>query len=293
MNTKWEEGNLAKRIFKSIMLVSTVVLALGLAFVMGILYRYFGGQIQVELQKEAVYLMPGVEAEGISYLEKIKDNNSRITLVGRDGTVLYDSQTEASGMENHGDREEIQSAIKNGSGKAQRMSQTLSERTIYYAALLNNGNILRVSSTQYSVLTLVLELVQPVLWILALMIVLSGGFAFTISKRIMEPVNELDLEHPEENRVYEEVEPLLSKIHRQNQEIKKQLDSARQQQEEFSIITENMQEGLLIIDRYTMILSGNSSVWKIFKVREPKDNDSVYVLNRGEEFRAVIITSRG
>lgn len=279
---------MSKKIFKSIMLVSAVVLALGLAFVMGILYRYFGGQIQMELEKQAVYLAPGVEMQGVDYLEKIKSTNSRITLIGADGNVLYDSAAEVSDMENHSDREEIQLAEKYGSGKAQRMSKTLSERTIYYAVRLNNGEILRVSSTQYSVLTLVLELIQPILWILALMIVLSGIFAFRISKRIMEPVNALDLEHPEENQSYEEVEPLLSKIHRQNLQIKKQLDSARRQQEEFSIITENMQEGLLVIDQHTTILSGNASVWKIFHVHEPSNSESVYFLNRSEEFRTVI-----
>lgn len=101
-------------------------------------------------------------------------------------------------------------------------------------------------------------------------------------------MNNLDLEHPEENEVYEEVAPLLSRMYKQNREIKNQIDTARRQQEEFSIITENMQEGLVVIDRYTMILSGNSSVWKLFHVNEPKSGESVYVLNRSEEFQSII-----
>ena len=279
---------MTKKIFKSIMAVCTVVLVLGLAFVMGILYRYFGRQISTELEKEASYVAQGVELSGVEYLEKLNGKNARITLIDQDGSVLYDSQAEASSMENHGDREEVEEAAETGKGEAVRMSETLSEKTIYYALRLEDGRILRVSSTQYSVLALVYQLIVPVLWILLLMIILSGAFAFRLSKKVVEPVNNLDLEHPEENEVYEEVAPLLSRMYKQNKEIKNQIDTARRQQEEFSIITENMQEGLVVIDRYTMILSGNSSVWKLFHVSEPKSGESVYVLNRSEEFQSII-----
>lgn len=279
---------MTKKIFKSIMAVCTVVLVLGLAFVMGILYRYFGKQISTELEKEASYVAQGVELSGVEYLEKLKGKNSRITLIDKDGSVLYDNQAEASSMENHEDREEVEEAAATGKGEAVRMSETLSEKTIYYALRLEDGKILRVSSTQYSVLALVYQLIVPVLWILLLMIVLSGVFAFRLSKKVVEPVNNLDLEHPEENEIYEEVAPLLSKMYKQNKEIKNQIDTARRHQEEFSIITENMQEGLVVIDRYTMILSGNSSVWKLFHVNGPKNGESVYVLNRSEEFQSII-----
>lgn len=279
---------MTKKIFKSIMAVCTVVLVLGLAFVMGILYRYFGKQISTELEKEASYVAQGVELSGVEYLEKLNGKNARITLIDQDGSVRYDSQAEASSMENHGDREEVKEAAETGKGEAVRMSETLSEKTIYYALRLTDGSILRVSSTQYSVLALVYQLIVPVLWILLLMIILSGAFAFRLSKKVVEPVNNLDLEHPEENEVYEEVAPLLSRMYKQNREIKNQIDTARRQQEEFSIITENMQEGLVVIDRYTMILSGNSSVWKLFHVSEPKSGESVYVLNRSEEFQSII-----
>lgn len=284
---------MTKKIFKSIMAVCTVVLVLGLAFVMGILYRYFGKQISTELEKEASYVAQGVESSGMEYLEKLDGKNSRITLIDQDGSVLYDSQAEASSMENHKDREEVKEAAETGKGKAVRMSETLSEKTIYYALRLEDGKILRISSTQYSVLALVYQLIVPVLWILLLMIVLSGLFASRLSKKVVEPVNKLDLEHPEENEVYEEVAPLLSRMYKQNREIKNQIDTARRQQEEFSIITENMQEGLVVIDRYTMILSGNASVWKLFHVNGPKNGESVYVLNRSEEFQSIIDKALG
>lgn len=279
---------MTKKIFKSILAVCALTLVLGLSFVMGILYNYFGKQINTELRKEAVYLAEGVELKGTEYLEKITSPESRITYIDEDGTVLYDSEAAESSMENHGHREEVMEALKKGSGHAVRMSSTLSEKTVYYAVRLENGNVLRVSSTQYSILKLVLELVQPVLWILLLMLVLAGVFASRLSKKVVEPLNNLDLEHPEQNRIYTEVEPLLSKIYKQKRQITSQLEEAKQQQEEFAIITENMQEGLLMIDSHTMVLSVNSSVSRLFQVQEIALGESVYSLNRSEQFRKVV-----
>lgn len=279
---------MTKKIFKSIMLVSALATALGLAFVMGILYRYFGQQIETELKKEAVFLSYGVEKDGISYLEQMEEDSARITYIDAEGTVLYDSRAEAESMENHGHREEVQEAFQSGSGKSSRYSRTLSEKTIYYAMRLEDGSVLRVSNTQSSVLAILREMVLPVFWVLSLIIILSGIFAARVSKRIVEPINMLDLEHPEENQAYEEVEPLLSRIYKQEKEIANQLKTARQQQEEFAIITENMQEGLLLIDRYTMILLGNASVWNLFKMKTPKTGESVFSLNRSEDFRNVV-----
>ena len=278
---------MTKKIFKSIISVSVIVFALGLAFVMGILYRYFGDEIKEELRKEASYLAVGVEKNGTEYLESVAFDDSRITYIAEDGTVLYDSEANSDSMDNHGHREEVVEAAKQGSGEAYRISTTLSERTTYYALRLTDGTILRVSSTQYSVTALMYRLLRPLILILLLMFALSAFFASKIAKRIVKPMNELDLDHPEENQAYEEVAPLLSKIHKQNRQIKNQIDTAMQQQAEFSIITENMQEGLLVIDKYTMILSGNSSVWKLFQTKE-KTGESVYSLDRSEEFRRVV-----
>lgn len=281
---------MTKKIFKSTVLVSASVLILGIAFVLGILYQYFGKQLDTELAREASYLAYGVEQQGEEYLQQLKNTDSRITYIGEDGTVLYDNEADAAEMENHKDREEFQEALATGAGEAQRISGTLSEKTVYYAKRLSDNSVLRVSSTQYSAFALVLQLVQPVLCIIFVMLILAGIFASRIAGKIVEPINELDLEKPDENEVYEEVAPLLGKISRQNRQIHTQLEEARRNQEEFSIITENMQEGLLVIDSYTMILSGNSSAWKIFQVNEPGTGRSVYSLDRNEDFRKVIET---
>jgi two-component system, OmpR family, phosphate regulon sensor histidine kinase PhoR len=277
-----------KKIFKSIMFVCALVLAVGLAAVMGILYSNFDGQMRKELSKEAAYLAYGVEQQGVDYLKNIKDKSARITYIDQDGTVLFDNEADVSEMKNHSDRTEFQKAEKYGAGESSRYSDTLSEKTIYYALRLKDGTVLRVSGTQDSVLALVENLIFPLCGLLCLMLILSGIMASAISKRIVKPINELDLESPEENQIYEELSPLLSKIYRQNREIQNQLELAKQQQEEFALITENMQEGLIVIDKYTMILSANSSAWNLFHVDRVRQGESVYCLDREEEFRHAI-----
>ena len=279
---------MTKKIFKSIMFVCALVLAVGLAAVMGILYSNFDGQMRKELSKEAAYLTYGVEQQGVDYLKNIKDKSARITYIDQDGTVLFDNEADVSEMKNHSDRTEFQKAEKYGAGESSRYSDTLSEKTIYYALRLKDGTVLRVSGTQDSVLALVENLIFPLCGLLCLMLILSGIMASEISKRIVKPINELDLESPEENRIYEELSPLLSKIHRQNREIQNQLELAKQQQEEFALITENMQEGLIVIDKYTMILSANSSAWNLFHMDRVCQGESVYCLDREEEFRHAI-----
>lgn len=270
------------------MFVCALVLAVGLAAVMGILYSNFDGQMRKELSKEAAYLAYGVEQQGLNYLKNIKDKSARITYIDQDGTVLFDNEADVSEMKNHSDRTEFQKAEKYGAGESSRYSDTLSEKTIYYALRLKDGTVLRVSGTQDSVLALVENLIFPLCGLLCLMLILSGIMASAISKRIVKPINELDLESPEENRIYEELSPLLSKIHRQNREIQNQLELAKQQQEEFALITENMQEGLIVIDKYTMILSANSSAWNLFHMDRVCQGESVYCLDREEEFRHAI-----
>lgn len=270
------------------MFVCALVLALGLAAVMGILYSNFDGQMRKELSKEAAYLAYGVEQQGVDYLKNIKDKSARITYIDQDGTVLFDNEADVSEMKNHSDRTEFQKAEKYGAGESSRYSDTLSEKTIYYALRLKDGTVLRVSGTQDSVLALVENLIFPLCGLLCLMLILSGIMASAISKRIVKPINELDLESPEENQIYEELSPLLSKIHRQNREIQNQLELAKQQQEEFSLITENMQEGLIVIDKYTRILSANSSAWNLFHMDRVCQGESVYCLDREEEFRHAI-----
>ena len=279
---------MTKKIFKSNIVVAAAVLIFGIACVMAILYQHFGKEINGELKKEASYLSYGVEQEGIDYLKQINEKDDRITYIAEDGTVLYDNMADAESMENHSERKEVQEALKTGSGYAERTSKTLAQKTIYYALRLPDHSVLRVSSTQFSIFVILMELIPPIIGIIIVTLIIAVIVSAHMANKIVEPINNLDLEHPEDNQVYDEVGPLLSKIYKQNRQIKNQLETARRNQEEFGIITENMQEGLLVIDSYTMILSGNSSVWKMFQLKEPKIGDSVYSLDRNEDFRMLI-----
>lgn len=279
---------MTKKIFRSTVVSAAVILVFGITLVMAALYQYLGKEIDSELEKEGEYLSYGVEADGVTYLEQIKNSDARITYIAQDGTVLYDSQADISKMKNHSDRKEFQEAQKHGNGYAERISDTLAEKTVYYAIRLSDDSVLRVSNTRASVLALVLRLVPSLIVILVILLILAGIISSRMAKKIVEPINQLDLDYPEENEGYEEIGPLLSKIHKQNRQISVQLENARRNQEEFAIITENMQEGLLVIDAYTMILSGNSSVWRMFQMKEPKTGQSVYSLDRNEDFRKVI-----
>ena len=279
---------MTKKIFKSNIVVAAAVLIFGIACVMAILYQHFGKEINGELEKEAYYLSYGVEQDGIDYLKHIKEKDDRITYIAEDGTVLYDNMADAESMENHSERAEVQEALKTGSGYAERTSKTLAQKTIYYALRLPDHSVLRISSTQFSVFVVLMELIPPIIGIIIVMLIIAVIVSAHMANKIVEPINNLDLEHPEDNQVYDEVGPLLSKIYKQNRQIKNQLEAARRNQEEFGIITENMQEGLLVIDSYTMILSGNSSVWKMFQLKEQKIGDSVYSLDRNEDFRMLI-----
>ena len=277
-----------KRIFRSIMLVSVTCVIAGLAFLMGILYHFFGNQLEKELKAEASYLAVAVEKEGEAAFESLPLEAARVTLIDSDGTVLFDNKADAKSMENHGERKEVKAAMETGTGKSVRQSDTLMEKTVYYAKKLSNGQILRVSSNQYTVAAILKELFLPLIYVVLLMAVMGAVFASRLTKRIVEPLNEVDFDHPEQAETYEEIAPLLTKINKQQKTIGKQIADARRQQEEFSIITENMSEGLLVIDNQTDLLSCNSSARNLLAASGMQKQHSVFSLNRSEPFRQAV-----
>lgn len=275
---------MTKRIFRSILLVSVIVFLLGLACILAVLYSYFSRQLEQELKSEAHYLSLAVMHGGAEALNDLSSVNSRITLVGVDGEVLYDSRTQADTLGSHADREEIQEALQSGSGSAVRYSSTLGEKTVYYAVRLPDNSVLRVSSTQYTIFSILFALIQPLCVVLLVMLILSALCASRASKKIIAPLNHLDLEHPEKNEPYEEIVPLLTHISRQQKTIRQQLRDAQQQQEEFSLITEHMSEGLLVVDGQTRLLSYNSSALHLLGAAEAQTGRSVFALNRSQAF---------
>lgn len=275
-----------KKIFRSCITVALLVLISSIALIMAILFGYFEEQLQNELKSEAKYISYAIEQQGISYINNFNNSNKRITLIAPDGNVLADTSTDASSLDNHSNRREFTEAIKKGSCTSIRYSNTLLEKTIYYALKLNDGNVLRISTTQYSVVTIFLSLIQPLSIVLLIAVILSFILSQRASKSIIEPLNQIDLEDPS-NNTYEELTPLLNKISAQKLTISKQLKEAKQKQEEFRLITENMNEGLLMIDNKLNLLTINKSALKLLGIDKAQQGN-VLMVNRTKNFRAII-----
>ena len=269
------------------MAVGLSVFLLSVALFMGVLYQYFGDQITGELENEAWLVARGVESMGMDYFDGLQ-SSSRITWVGEDGTVLYDSVADASTMENHADREEIREAMNGSRGTAQRQSATLSEKTFYVARRLEDGSVIRLASAQYTVVVLLVSMVQPLLIILVLSLILAAVLANRLSKGIIRPILDLDLEHPEECDTYDELSPLLTRIRRQNDTIRGQMDQLRQRQQEFAALTENMTEGFVLLDQKGHVLSYNSGALRLLGAIPPGGEANVLTLDRTDAFRRVV-----
>ena len=278
---------MTKKIFRSFLLTTLLTLAVSMFFVFGILYQYFEEQLMNDLKSKAVFISHAVESEGADYLERIGDVGERVTLIAPDGTVIADTEANAAEMENHLERSEVKQAAENGSGTSVRYSETLTEKIIYYAVKMPNGNILRVSVKHYTVITILLRLVQPILVTLLIAAVLCFVLTSKLTKSIVKPINSLDLDAPENNDAYEELAPLLQKISRQRRIIDEQLQTAKRLQEEFRLITENMSEGFLVINRERNVLTHNSAALRLLKISEPP-NGNVLAVNRSEPFRNAV-----
>ena len=213
------------RIFKGIFLVAILVWIACMILIMGALYMQYNGEYVRELKNEAYLVAHAVEQNGGEYFADLKlAENHRITWIGQDGTVKYDSSVNGDKLENHGSRPEVLEAMEKGYGEDTRYSKTLAEKTIYSAVKLTDGTVMRVSQVQFSIITLILSMLQPILIVLILTVLLSLLLAAQIAKKIVNPINEIDLEHPEAVQIYEEVKPLVDKISEQNKALNYQIN---------------------------------------------------------------------
>lgn len=272
------------KIFKSILVVASLVLSASFIIITGVLYAYFGDQQQTQLVDELRLAALGTEKMGISYLEMLDDADYRLTWVAEDGTVLFDTQTDEQVMENHGEREEIREALESGSGSSCRYSTTLTEQYIYKAVQLEDGTVLRISESRYTVIVLVMGMLQPLMVIFIFAAILSALLAKRMAKRIVEPLNELDLEKPLDNEAYEELSPLLRRINVQQREIREQMQILKQKQLEFDQITGNMKESLLLLDVAGRIISINPAAKKWFGENAYPGQD-IFVIDRRQNMQ--------
>lgn len=261
-------STMTKRIFRATLLVGVAVLIASLTLVMGALYSYFGRVQESQLRDELSLAVVGVEQNGTDYLKQLESDQYRITWLRADGAVLYDTQADAESMENHAQRQEVQQALATGEGESSRYSDTLLQKTVYYAKRLPDGTVLRLSAIRVTTGVLVLNMLQPILLVLAAALILSGVLASRLARRITEPLNRLDLEHPLENDTYEELAPLLRRMEHQRRQIDRQMDELRRRSEEFEQITGSMNEGLVLLDEAGVILSINPAARRLLDAAE-------------------------
>ena len=279
---------MTKKIYRAIVLAATAVLLASLVIIMGCLYGYFGSVQETMLKDQLTIAAAGVEDEGLSFLEKLSSDRYRLTWVDADGNVLCDTQAKDQSLENHAERPEIRAAQLTGQGESTRYSATLMEKTMYYARRLDDGTVLRISVSRATAGVLALGMFQPFVLVLLAALVFSGVLARRLSKHIVEPLNQLDLEHPLENNAYEELSPLLGRINRQHLEIRRQMQLLKQRTDEFAQIIASMREGLVLLDERGTVLSINSAARALFNADDGCVGQDFLTVERSYDVSAAI-----
>ncbi|MBQ4650660.1 MAG: PAS domain-containing protein [Firmicutes bacterium] len=283
---------MTKKILTGVITVSLIIMLVCVGLVMGIMYDYMGEKIDEQLKNEAILIEEALGCSGTSYMDSLAERSeigNRVTLISADGVVVYDTMADETAMENHTEREEVQEALINGEGYAVRTSFTLEEDTRYYARKTADNLIVRTSVNHYSQLALLLDTFGMVILTVVVLIIISLVISYRIAKAIIKPINDIDLDNPDISENYEELAPLLHRIQQQNIRIRRQMENLRKNREEFNIITENMSEGLLIIDRDMEVLTYNRSALEMLRGTGETDfSGSVLGLNRSEPFRKAV-----
>ena len=283
---------MTKRIFRAICLVALAVFLASVTLIMGILYDYFSQVQQDQLRIEAGLAARGVEENGAAYFEGLDTQSYRITWIGADGTVLFDSDSDASIMENHLEREEVKQAMASGFGHSARYSSTLMERLLYSAQRLEDGSVIRLAITQNSVLTIMLGLIQPVLLVSLVAVILALALASRVSKTVVRPLNELNLDEPLNNEGFDELSPLLRRIDSQQRQLKGQALELKQKKDEFLAVTSNMSEGLVLLNSSGTILSINNAALTILDADKSSVGQDILTVNRSLEMQKLLEEAR-
>ena len=279
---------MTSKIFRSTILVAMIVLLCAISIILGVLYNYFDGVQMGQLRDELRLAAVGTEESGLAFLERLDSDHFRLTWVAADGSVIYDTHADVSDLENHADREEIQEAFRTGTGEDFRYSNTLLERTAYEAKRLSDGTVLRISTSQRTLMILLVGMLHPLCIVIIIAIALSALLAGRMAKRIVDPLNSLDLETPLSNDTYEELSPLLRRINQQHRQINDQIRKLQQKSDEFQQITSNMQEGLVVLDKETNIRSINNAALKLFHTDQTCLGKSFFMINRSSVLRQTL-----
>lgn len=283
---------MSNKIFRSILLAAVIVLLSAALIIVGVMYEYFGGLQEEQLGDELKLAAAGVTESGQAYLNRVSDSGYRLTWIQADGTVLFDSQADAALLPGHADRDEVKQALENGTGESARYSDTLLEKTLYRACRLADGTVLRISVARATAWYLVLGMLQPISAVLAAALILSWVLARKLSKRIVEPLNQLDLEHPLDNGgAYEELSPLLRRIASQRETLDEQMRTLCRKTDEFNAIIRNMREGLVLLDEHGRVLSINRAAESLFSADDSCIGQDFLTVERAHEVSRAIETA--
>lgn len=277
---------MTKRIFLGSLVVALVAIVASLALSLSAIYNSMRKTTVMQLSEEAELL--SITLTGGEDYERFSSMENRITIVAEDGTVIFDNVADENNMENHNDREEIIAARKNGNATVTRISSTLSENTIYCARELEDGRVVRVSCSQDTPFSMLLSLWWEILLVVIAAVIISAILATAVAKKIVKPINEIDLKEPDIDESYTEIAPLLHRLNEQNKEISAKIEELSRSRTEFALITENMSEGFIIADRHTEILSYNTAALNILGADNVAEKQSVLTLNRSPNFLEAI-----
>ena len=279
---------MTKRIFRSICLVAFIVFLASILLIMGALYEYFSNVEQAQLKMQTTLAAQGVTNEGIAYFHNLKVTNYRISWIDTDGNVLYDSKSDIEEMENHLERKEVQQAIAKGYGESRRYSDTLMERSFYCAQKLIDGTILRLSISQSSILTLLLGMARPICIVFVIALTLSIVLAIQISKKIVNPLNNINLDNPLSNQGYDELSPFLRRIDSQQNQLRRQRAELIQKEDELNTIIGCMNEGMILLNNKGKIISINPAAKKLLDVGEDYTGADMLSLCRNLDLHEIL-----
>ena len=279
---------MTKRIFRSIVIVATLVLFVCFGVTLGILYSHYSDLQWQQLANELTIAQNGLEQYGEDYLDALSKGSFRFTWIDKSGSVLHDTEASYEEMDNHSNREEIMEAFAYGSGDSQRYSDTLTTKMLYKAVKLQDGSVLRISAAQDSIFALLLQILVPLILIYAVAIGLSLVLARRMAKRIVHPLNDLNLDHPLTCHTYDEISPLLHRIEKQNKQISAQVAQLKEKTDQFEQTTSSMSEGLVLLDEEGKILSINPAAARLFETSKACIGLDFFVVDRSPEMRSGI-----
>lgn len=280
---------MTKRIFQAIFAATLAVLLAVLLFTMGAVHAYFTGVQLNQLRIETALASHAVTHEGMDYFTELDGiMDCRITWIAADGAVLYDSYSALDAMENHLEREEVRLALAEGYGQSARYSDTRMARYLYAAKRLPDGTVLRLSTSQSSLLSLMLGMSGSIVLILAAAVLLSYSLARRLAQKVVRPLNELNLDAPLENVEYEEIQPLLRRLDSQQRQLRAQAAQLKQKQREFNTVTRSLSEGLVLLNSSGTILSINPAAASLLEITPHCLGADFSVANRNEAIAALV-----